>query len=217
MNENNKCKSVKNHINLMCERYPALCGVAEDVCRAVDMLCGIGNGKILLCGNGGSAADCEHIAGELLKGFLLKRTPDGAELGRLSAVLGEEKAARLQRGIAAVPLVSVSGALSAFANDVDPELVFAQLVYAMGRENDILLCLSTSGNSANVVRAASVARAMGMKTIALTGEGGGKLGEICDVTVAVPERETFKVQELHLPVYHAICAELERRLFSAAE
>lgn len=204
---------MKNYIDQMIERYPTLASVRSEINAAVDMLAALGDGRILLCGNGGSAADCEHIAGELLKGFLSHRTPTGEEFSRLSEAIGAERAGRLQRGIAAIPLVSVSGALSAFANDVDPELVFAQLVYAIGRHGDVLVCLSTSGNSANVVAAASVARSLGIKTVALTGEGGGKLGGICDITIAVPERETFKVQEYHLPVYHAICAELERRLF----
>ena len=171
-------------------------------------------GKILLCGNGGSAADSEHIAGELLKGFLTKRTPNDRELTGLSLALGsEELAGKLQRGIPAIPLPSMSAAISAFSNDVDPELVYAQLVYALGKKGDVLIGLSTSGNSKNVVHAIKIAKSLGIKTIALTGRDGGELKNIADVTIRVPATETYKVQEYHLPIYHAICAEAERILF----
>ena len=204
-----------DYIKNMTQRYPSLSSVEGEVRRAVDMLeqCYRNGGKILLCGNGGSAADCEHIAGELLKGFLSMRRPCEGELEKLTSELGVEKAEILQRGIPAIPLVSFSGAISAFANDVSAELVYSQLVYALGRPSDVLIGLSTSGNSKNVVLAFKTARAMGLSTIALTGEAGGALSDLADVTIKVPERETYKVQELHLPVYHAICAELEARLF----
>lgn len=204
-----------DYINDMVQRYPCLRSVCEDVRSAVDMLerCYRSGGKILLCGNGGSAADSEHIAGELLKGFLSLRTPEGEELDRLAQTLGYEEAKKLQRGIPAIPLVSINSTLSAFANDVSPELVFAQLVYAISRQGDVLLCLSTSGNSLNVVGALKAARALGVPVIALTGADGGVLGKLADISIRVPERQTYKVQELHLPVYHAICAELEARLF----
>ena len=127
--------------------------------------------------------------------------------------LGEEQAKKLQRGIPAVPLTSLSASLTAFANDVEPSLVFAQLVYALGKSSDVLICLSTSGNSKNVVNAARVAKARGVFTIAMTGMADGKLSEICDVTIKAPEKETYKVQECHLPIYHAICAEVEAQLF----
>lgn len=204
-----------DYIKNMTQRYPSLSSVEGEVRRAVDMLeqCYRNGGKILLCGNGGSAADCEHIAGELLKGFLSMRRPCEGELEKLTSELGAEKAEILQRGIPAIPLVSFSGAISAFANDVSAELVYSQLVYALGRPSDVLIGLSTSGNSKNVVLAFKTARAMGLSTIALTGEAGGALSDLADVAIKVPERETYKVQELHLPVYHAICAELEARLF----
>ena len=203
-----------NYIDDFAERYPDLGYLSGCILAAVDKMaeCYKSGGKILICGNGGSAADAEHISGELLKGFISKRPADGAELEKLDAALGD-KAKKLQRGIPAIPLTSLSAALSAFANDVDAELVFAQLTYALGRAGDVLICLSTSGNSKNVVAAAKVAREMGITTVALTGESGGELREICDITLAVPECETYKVQEYHLPIYHAICAELERILF----
>ncbi len=204
-------------VNETTKRYPVLAPLRADMERAVQLILDCYNNgcKILLCGNGGSCADSEHIAGEFLKGFMLKRTPSGEELDALSKELGEENASMLQRGIAAIPLVSISGALSAFANDVEPSLVFAQLVYALGKKGDTLICLSTSGNSDNVVKAAQCARARGIKTIALTGIGGGRLADICDVTISAPERETYKVQELHLPIYHALCADVEDALFGA--
>ena len=192
-----------NHIEKLIERMPALAGCADAMCAAVDAICRahLAGGKILLCGNGGSAADCEHISGELLKGFLLPRP---AEEGYPNA---------LQRGLCAIPLTSMSAALSAFANDCDPALVFAQLTYAMGRAGDVFVGLSTSGNSQNVVEAAKVARRAGLVTVALTGESGGVHLDLCDVTIRVPAKETYLVQEYHLPVYHALCAEVEARLF----
>ena len=202
------------YINDLVRRYPELECVVADICEALGKMldCYRLGGKILICGNGGSAADAEHISGELLKGFISKREPEGEELERLTAALGES-AKKLQRGIPAIPLTSLTSVLSAFANDVEPELVFAQITYALGKPGDVLVCLSTSGNSGNVVAAAKAAKALGISTVALTGKGGGKLGEMCDVTIAAPETETYKVQEYHLPIYHAICAELERILF----
>lgn len=205
-----------NHIDALLERRPELTVCGEDIRKATDMLenCCKNGGKILLCGNGGSAADCEHISGELLKGFLSLRTPDAETLAKLEAAgFTAEEAEKLQGGIPAVPLTSLSAVLSAFANDVDPALVFAQLTYALGGKADVLMGLSTSGNSKNVVAAAKAAKALGIPVIAMTGETGGKLLDICDVTIRVPEKETFLVQEYHLPVYHAICAELEARMF----
>ncbi|MBQ9084484.1 MAG: SIS domain-containing protein [Clostridia bacterium] len=203
------------YINEVIHRYPELAPCRTSMELAVELILKshASGGKILLVGNGGSCADCEHIAGELLKGFLLKRKPQGEDLDKLSPALGREDAELLQRGISAIPLPSISGALSAFANDVEPSLVFAQLVYAIGRAGDALLCLSTSGNSLNVVKAAECAKALGIKTIALTGRDGGKLAEICDVAIIAPEYDTYKIQELHLPIYHALCADVEEILF----
>ena len=199
----------------LCERYPALRAVKSDVESAVNIILDSyrTGGKILLCGNGGSAADCEHISGEFLKGFLMKRAPIGEELSALQKTLGEG-AEKLQRGVPAIPLTSLSASLSAFANDVDAELVYAQLVYALGKRGDVLIAISTSGNSKNVALAVKCAKALGIKTIALTGEGGGALFSLADVTVKAPECETYKIQEYHLPIYHAICADVEEFLFA---
>ena len=192
-----------NHIEKLINRIPALAPLASEIEGAVAAICQMhrAGGKLLLCGNGGSAADCEHISGELLKGFLQKRPPV------------EDVPEVLQQGVAAIPLPSLSASLSAFANDVEPALVYAQLTYALGRQGDVFMGLSTSGNSRNVVEAAEVAKKQGLLTIALTGATGGKLASISHITIRVPETETYLVQELHLPVYHAICAEVEERLF----
>lgn len=203
-----------NYVENLVARYPALASSADAVSQAIDEIIKAHRegGKILLCGNGGSAADCEHISGELLKDFMTKREPHGEELARLSEELGED-AQKLRGGIAAIPLTSLSASLSAFANDVDARLVYAQLVYALGRAGDVLIAISTSGNSENVALAVKCARALGIKTVALTGRGGGALSELADVIITAPESETYKVQEYHLPIYHAICAEVERIIF----
>lgn len=196
-----------NYVKNLTERYPELSVCAEAVQTIIDAIdeCHKNGGKVLLCGNGGSAADCEHISGEFLKGFLQKRpypTDDPAFDG-------------LQQGIPAIPLTSLTASLSAFANDVDPDLCYAQLTGALGKEGDVFIGISTSGNAKNVSAAATVAKKLGIKTFALTGAGGGRLAEICDATVKVPETETYKIQELHLPVYHAICAQCEEDIYGA--
>jgi D-sedoheptulose 7-phosphate isomerase len=205
-----------NYIDNLINTHGELSPIKGDIENALSLILDTyeSGGKILLFGNGGSCADTEHISGELLKGFMEPRTPKGEELEALSAALSPEEAKKLQRGIPAIPLTSLTASLSAFANDVSPELVFAQLVYALGKAGDLAICLSTSGNSKNVVCGAKVAKARGIKTLALTGMSGGALSEICDVTVKAPEAETYKVQEYHLPIYHALCAEAERILFT---
>ncbi|MBR3894064.1 MAG: SIS domain-containing protein [Clostridia bacterium] len=199
-------------------RYPALESCKNEIGRAAEAMLSAyrSGGKILVCGNGGSCADADHIVGELMKGFLQKRCMTDAQKERFRAAL-EDKAEplveQLQRGIPAISLPAQSAVLSAFANDVDAELVYAQMVFGYAKEGDLFLGLSTSGNAGNVVAAARVAKAMGLRTLALTGERESALSEICDVTVRVPECETFRVQELHLPVYHYLCAWVEESLF----
>lgn len=192
-------------------RYPQLGGCRNEIAKALDLLltCYRNGGQVLVCGNGGSAADAEHIVGELLKKFKRHRDIDAS----VAAKLPPELAAKLEGALPAVSLVSMCGILTAFANDVAWETAFAQQVYGLGRAGDVLIALSTSGNSANCVNAALVARAKGLKVVALTGAGGGRLGAVADAAVAVPETETYKVQELHLPVYHALCASVEEALF----
>ena len=171
-------------------------------------------GKILLCGNGGSCADCDHIVGELMKSFMQKRACSQQLRKSLEAEFGPEAqnvADSLQSGIPAINLASQTGVFTAYINDVVPEYVYAQLLY--GYANEKLFCLSTSGNSKNVVNAVKVARALGIKSCAITGKNESLLSALCDVCVRVPETETYKVQELTLPVYHHLCALLEIKLF----
>lgn len=173
-------------------------------------------GKILICGNGGSAADSEHIVGELMKGFILRRPLPEKVRQRFKDYFPEEGdylADHLQGALPAISLVSHSALISAFVNDVAAETVFAQQVYGYGRKGDILLAISTSGNSANVVRAVQVAKVLGLSTIGLTGNKGGKLSELCDVTIKAPRDQTHQIQELHLPIYHALCISLEAEFF----
>lgn len=195
-------------INELIERYPILESVKEDIEAALGLIRDTykNGGKVLVCGNGGSCSDSEHIVGELMKGFKLMR-PVTDE--RIPADLR----AGLQGALPAIALTSQTGILSAFINDVDPEMMYAQLVYGYAGKNDLLIGLSTSGNSKNVVNAARVANAVEAKTLAMTGAKESKLSEICDVCVRVPETETYKIQELHLPVYHFLCAKIEDEIF----
>lgn len=203
-----------NYIEKLVDRYPELSGLSDSLESVVGaiLFTNTYGGKILLAGNGGSAADCEHISGELLKGFMIDRFTDGEDLEALSYELSDD-AKKLQRGLCTIPLPSLSSLITAYSNDVDPSLVFAQLVYSMGKRGDLLILLSTSGNSNNIVKAAKAARALGITVVSLTGRGGGKLAALSDILIDVPETETYRVQEYHLPIYHAICAEVERRLF----
>ena len=200
------------------ERYPALECCKEQIEAARDTLieCYEKGGKLLLCGNGGSSADCDHIVGELMKGFLLKRPINEADKARMRAdspELSDKTLNSLQMGLPAISLTSISALNTAFANDVDPELIYAQSVFALGKADDVLIAISTSGNAKNVCEAARVAGAIGMKVIALTGKDGGKLKSLSGVCVIAPECETYMIQELHLPIYHYICAEVEKHFF----
>lgn len=175
-------------------------------------------GKLLVCGNGGSAADSEHIVGELMKGFNKKRPVEPAFREKLVDLYAEEGnllADNLQGALPAISLTSQTALLTAFSNDVAPEMVFAQQVFGYGSRGDILLGISTSGNSVNVINALMVAKAIGMDTIALTGRDGGKMAEIADVSIVVPQVKTPKIQERHLPIYHTICSIVEEELFAS--
>lgn len=205
-------------LNELLKRYPALTEIKDDIEKAAKELiaCYENGGKVLLCGNGGSSADCEHIAGELMKGFLKKRPVSDEKRTQMKAnapYLEDEILSKLQCGLPAVSLPSMTALNSAFCNDVDPELIYAQPLMALGNKNDILIAISTSGNSKNVYAAVKVAKALGLRVIGLTGASGGKLKGIADVCICAPEEETFKIQELHLPVYHYLCAETETRFF----
>jgi D-sedoheptulose 7-phosphate isomerase len=209
------------HLNLLITREPRLAPMKDAIwgafCRLAE--CFKGGGKLLLCGNGGSACDCEHIAGELMKGFLLRRPLPQGERAALEALgaEGARMAGKLQRGLPTLVLSGLPGLTTAFSNDVDPELAFAQQAYAYARPGDVILCLSTSGNAKNVISAAVAAKARGAFVIALTGAGGGALARHADILLDVPERETYRAQELHLPLYHALCAMLEAEMFGEGE
>ena len=205
-------------LNELLERYSVLISCKEEITSAKEALidCYKNGGKLLLCGNGGSCADCDHIVGELMKGFLKKRPLSDekkAEMKKNFSAIEDEVLEKLQGALPAVSLPSITALNSAFCNDVDPELVYAQPLMSLAGENDILIAISTSGNSKNVYGAGKVAKALGVKVLALTGGTGGKLKEISDICICVPETETFKIQELHLPVYHYLCAATEEEFF----
>ena len=201
------------------ERYPALNVCREDILKAYE--CAketYAHGGTVFCGgNGGSSSDSEHIVGELLKSFKMHRAIDAnteTALGAFGAD-GAYLCEKLEGSLAAVSLISQTGVLTAFANDKAWDVAMAQQLYGLGRAGDCLFALSTSGNSKNCVYAAMVAKAKGLKAVGFTGAGGGKMKNVCDVCICVPETETYKVQELHLPVYHCLCAMLESEFFGA--
>ena len=165
--------------------------------------------KLLLCGNGGSCADCEHIAGEMVKQFAKERPLNPEIVEKLGPQLSSE----LHGGLPALPLPSMIGFHTAFNNDNNPEFAFAQQVVAFGKPNDVLWGISTSGNSKNVLHAVKTAKALGLKTIGLTGENGGELSQIADIKIKAPADNVARIQELHLPIYHAICAFVEDKMF----
>jgi D-sedoheptulose 7-phosphate isomerase len=204
--------------NRLFERYPELEAIKNDILAAAEIVknAALNGSKILVCGNGGSAADADHITGELLKSFRKKRPLDEklkAGLLQLDPVAGKSLAEKLQGGVQAIALIHHAALSTAFGNDVDPSLVFAQQCHVFGREDDVLWGISTSGNAENVYKAALTAKAKGLKVIGMTGSGGGKLKPVCDVCIAVPRSETYEVQELHLPVYHALCLFIEDSLW----
>ncbi|MBQ9805946.1 MAG: SIS domain-containing protein [Clostridia bacterium] len=195
-------------MNQLLSHYPELASCREALEQAVDCIVKTyqQKGKVLLCGNGGSSSDCEHIAGELLKSFLFNRTVRDESIP-------EDLRSGLQGSLPAIPLPSIMAAFTATLNDMDPAMVYAQLLYGLGTKGDLLIAISTSGNAENVLRAAKLARAMGITVLALTGENGGALASVADLTIRVPAKETYRVQEYHLPVYHYLCATVEKRIF----
>ncbi len=208
----------KEQLDLLICRYPVLAPIEDRIFEAYQVLetCFLRGGKLLVAGNGGSCADSEHIVGELMKGFCKKRPVPEAFAGALRKAdekRGEFLAKKLQGGLPAIALTGHPGLSTAFLNDVDGELIYAQQVLGYGKEGDVFLGISTSGNAENVLDAAVVARAKGMKVIGLTGKDGGQLGAAADVAIIVPEVETYRIQELHLPVYHTLCLMLEERFF----
>lgn len=200
-------------IERLVSNYPQLAKISNDIDKVAEMLINAfgSGGKLLLCGNGGSAADCEHIVGELLKEFKIKRPlPENRKKRLLALGASDDYIKNVSGALPAVSLVNSMGYITAFVNDVNADYVFAQQLYALGNCNDILLAISTSGNSPNIVNAAIMAQSQDIKVIGLTGATGGKLRDLCDVVIKVPECDTARIQELHLPIYHTICEIVER-------
>jgi len=203
-------------LETLAQRFPQLAPLSNELSNAVASLaaCHERGGLVMVCGNGGSAADGAHIVGELMKGFKLRRAPTPARRDALLAVEPEGTlAGLLQEGVRAVCLTDASALVSAVGNDLSWDAVYAQQVFALAKPGDVLIGLSTSGNAKNVVRAFQTARALGVKTLGFTGASGGAMRPWSDVLLATPETETYKVQELHLPLYHALCAMVEEELF----
>ena len=207
-----------DHLALLINRYPVLEPVKEAIFQAYCLLekCYEGGGKLLIGGNGGSSADSEHIVGELMKGFCKKRQVPEDFAGKLMEAdkeRGKYLAEKLQQGLPAIALTGHTALSTAYLNDVDGLLTIAQQLYGYGKKGDVFLGISTSGNSENILYAAAAARAMEIPVIALTGKDGARPAEAADVAIIVPEQETYRIQELHLPVYHALCLMLEERFF----
>lgn len=210
--------SVKVQLDLLTSRYPALAECRESIAAAYGILeCAYSAGhKLLICGNGGSASDSEHIVGELMKGFCLRRTVSrdfAKQLQQADPELGEVLSSNLQGALPAISLTGHPALSTAYLNDVIPELTFAQQVNGLGAEGDVLLAISTSGNSKNILYAAVTAKAKGLKVIGLTGWQACRLSDLADVCIHAPETETYKVQEYHLPIYHCLCRMLEENFF----
>ena len=209
---------MNHHIELLVSRYPVLEACRVDILRAYNVIeqSYTQGGKLLTAGNGGSAADAEHIVGELMKSFVLERKISDTMCQKLMSVdpeMGSVLAQNLQGALPAIALDGHIALSTAYMNDCEPLLCFAQQVNGYGREGDVFLGISTSGNSQNILYAATVAKAKGMAVIGLTGEKESRLSRISDVCIRVPQRETYQIQELHLPVYHTLCLMLEERFF----
>ena len=207
-----------NYLQNLVDKYPALSAISNEIADSYRILseCIRAGGKILTCGNGGSAADAEHIVGELMKGFHLKRhlgEPDREAFAKVYPNEADYLADNLQKAIPAVSLVSSVSLATAFMNDVNADFIFAQQIYGIGDVGDVLIAISTSGNSINVVLATKIAKVKGMKIIALTGQDGGELKNHADVTICAPSTEVAHIQELHLPIYHCLCGMLEQAVF----
>lgn len=217
MNEN-----VKKQIDILVQRYPELSMVVGDIENAYLILeeCYCNDGKLLVAGNGGSAADSEHIVGELMKGFENPRKLSDKYKNELIAIddqMGVILEDSLQMALPAIALDGHVALTTAYMNDCEPLLCFAQQINGYGRENDVFLGISTSGNSKNILYAAVVAKAKGMKVVALTGEKDSKLSQLADMTIKAPQSRTYMIQEYHLPIYHCLCLMLEERFFGETE
>ena len=211
---------MENNIFLkdLIKRYPQLLSVENEIQEAAEYLikCYQKSGKVLVCGNGGSCSDSDHIVGELMKSFEQKRPVSETLRNRLAELAGERGkylSEKLQQGLPAISLTAHSALISAVANDTDADLIFAQQVVGYGNPGDVLIGISSSGNSQNIIDAIITAKAKGMIVIGLTGETGGKMKSYCDILINVPGKRTAFVQELHLPIYHTLCLIIENNFF----
>jgi D-sedoheptulose 7-phosphate isomerase len=207
-----------DYLQQLTDRYPSLNGIRDNIYKAYELLVKIfrSGGKLLVAGNGGSAADSEHIVGELMKSFVKKRRLPDDYISRLEKTdfeIAQYLIPRIQPGLPAISLTGHNGLSSACINDIDGHITFAQQVYGYGKCGDLFLGISTSGNAKNVVYAAVAAKAKDMSVIALTGSSGGHISRLADVSIIVPETETYKIQELHLPIYHILCLMVEEHFF----
>lgn len=211
-------KKSKVVISSMLSNTPILSQYTDSAVLCAKMIidCYKGGNKVLLCGNGGSCADCDHIVGELMKGFLKKR-PLSPEMEQALQSQFKDRWAqvkgKLQQGLPAISLCTHNALMTAFSNDVDADLVYAQQIIGYGKPNDVLIAMSTSGNSVNVINAVKTAKAVGLFVIGLTGQRGGQLKDLCDFCFCAPADETYKVQEYHISFYHAVCAGVEAEFF----
>lgn len=215
-------KSTKNLIKNLIVRYPLLKNIEENIHLALEELKNTYNngGKILVCGNGGSAADSLHIVGELMKSFVISRKIKEEQQKKIREFFPEDAEYfinNLQEGIPSLSLVNEVGLITAYGNDNTADLVFAQQVYGNGKKGDTLIVISTSGNSKNVIYAMKLAKIKEIKIISLTGRDGGKIKTLSDININVNEKETYKIQEYHLPIYHNLCLALENELFGEEE
>lgn len=210
---------MNERLQALVAKYPDLDDCLDDIQAAYELLrdCYTAGGKVLFCGNGGSAADSEHLVGELMKGYLRARPVPPEVRQALSDAFPEQGAYladHLQGALPAISLVSQTALLTAYANDVAADMIFAQQVYGYGNAGDVLVGISTSGNSSNVLHALRVARVTGLRTLGITGASGVAMNALCDVTIRVPWEQTTDIQERHLAIYHALCAMLEDKFFT---
>lgn len=211
--------STRKILSELITRYPVLTFCRNSIESALDVLikCYKSKNKVLVCGNGGSAADSEHIVGELMKGFLLERKISDNDQKRLKSMFpatADYLIDNLQGGLPAISLVSQTAIMTAYENDKAPDLSFAQQVLGYGEQGDVLMAITTSGNSKNVIYAAQIAKFKGMTIITLTGEKGGNINEFTDILINTPSNRTYEIQEFHLPIYHALCSSLENEFFA---
>ena len=210
--------STQSYLTQVVERYPPLKECIGPLYAATEAMidCFRRGTKLLACGNGGSAADCEHVVGELMKAFLLRRHLEADQRLQLQTMYPQDAGyliANLQRALPAISLVSQTALMTAFGNDVSADMIFAQQVLSYGQPGDILLAISTSGNSKNIVYAAQIARLKKLTVLSLMGRKNGQLKDYSDIAIQVPSEVTYQIQEYHLPIYHCLCACVENEFF----